>query len=735
MPTGRRVLKCSNSGRSAGKLPGPEEPVSKRAWYPSPGRALANVGRERTGLAKGEMVRSRRDVPARIQGVNALRVSFLVLSLLASALLSQGGGVELQVRATPSEWLVNEEGKLEVRIGLRRGRLDPGARIAVAIPGSWVLHAFHPYQREGRTFPYQSYSSLTAELAEFFSVESRPESEWKLEVVEEDADGTYHRFGRTILLTLMHTSLEEGGEIVLRYGSRDKPISASFLAETVPLPVRFDSGDGRWSVVEGHPELRTRPGMAERLLVTVPSQVRADEPLRVHVTARDLFGNPTTLPSPLEVRARHGGRVRLKNDGEADLQETFLRIQRPGFHFVEVRGEGLEPVRSNPVLVTREEPDLKLYWGDLHSHSSLSKDGVGRESFRFARDYSNLDFFASSEHSTGDREDNGVTEEEWRLIQSEVQRFYAPGRFVTILGYECSLPHPYGHHNVYFKEDQAPIYRKHEVKSLQGLWEKLARREAFTVPHHTGIVFGVSSPGASAVWQEDHPLRPLVEIYSGHGQSERYDPEDLLSYDQMVFDQRWKNWFPRSAPYTPEPYREMVSPHSHPGPHYARDAWAAGLILGTIASSDDHTARPGQPSKGLAAVWAPRLEREAVFEALRQRRTYATTGERIYLDFRVNGSLPGSSITAEAPPHITLQVHGTDLLDWVEVVKFDQQDRAYRVLKRWTPGALQLQASLVDERFRGAAFYYVRLRQKELVEGRPVMAWSSPLWVTPAQQN
>jgi hypothetical protein len=65
------------------------------------------------------------------------------------------------------------------------------------------------------------------------------------------------------------------------------------------------------------------------------------------------------------------------------------------------------------------------------------------------------------------------------------------------------------------------------------------------------------------------------------------------------------------------------------GAHYARDAWAAGLPMGVIASSDDHEAHPGLPHFGLAAVYAPELTRDAIFAGLRTRRSYATTGVRI----------------------------------------------------------------------------------------------------------
>ena len=169
--------------------------------------------------------------------------------------------------------------------------------------------------------------------------------------------------------------------------------------------------------------------------------------------------------------------------------------------------------------------------------------------------------------------------------------------------------------------------------------------------------------------------------------------------------------------------------NSAQGPHYARDAWAAGLKLGTIAASDDHTGRPGQPYWGLAAVWAERLDRETLFQALAKRQTYATTGQRIYLDFRINGGMPGTRVTADGPPRIELEVHGTDGIAWVELVAFDRGGGAYSLVKRWTPRGPHLRESLTDEEYSDRSFYYVRVRQRGLVEHRAVMAWSSPIWI------
>ncbi|MDE0331363.1 MAG: DUF3604 domain-containing protein, partial [Nitrospinae bacterium] len=94
--------------------------------------------------------------------------------------------------------------------------------------------------------------------------------------------------------------------------------------------------------------------------------------------------------------------------------------------------------------------------------------------------------------------------------------------------------------------------------------------------------------------------------------------------------------------------------------------------------SDDHTGRQGlvYPNRrsnnvvtfdvkgGLMGLYARELTREAVWEAMRARRTYATNGERIYLKTACGEALMGEEVGVEGPPSIQVEVHGTaPLLD------------------------------------------------------------------------
>ncbi len=161
--------------------------------------------------------------------------------------------------------------------------------------------------------------------------------------------------------------------------------------------------------------------------------------------------------------------------------------------------------------------------------------------------------------------------------------------------------------------------------------------------------------------------------------------------------------------------------------------WPRGLVLSTIAASDDHRAHPGQAHWGAATVRAPELTREAIFDALYARRTYGTTGARILLDFTVDGVSMGGETTADGPPRLHLTAHGTDVIESVQILRFSKADGGFSVLFDLEPDALDFSWSGVAGGFRDDAVYYVQLRQRGHVRGRVAMAWSSPIWVTRAR--
>ena len=84
-------------------------------------------------------------------------------------------------------------------------------------------------------------------------------------------------------------------------------------------------------------------------------------------------------------------------------------------------------------------------------------------------------------------------------------------------------------------------------------------------------------------------------------------------------------------------------------------------------------------------------------------------------------------INPDTPPRIEVRVIGTDVIDYVQLMKFDGRD--WIVLFEAKPDAEECEFGFTDSGFTKRAIYYVWFKQKNIVENREVRGWSSPIWV------
>ncbi len=421
------------------------------------------------------------------------------------------------------------------------------------------------------------------------------------------------------------------------------------------------------------------PAVTHRVIV--PSAARPGTPFPVRMVSLDRFDNLV-----------------------ASAQKT-MTLDAPGVHRVTVDG-----VVSNPIRIT--PTPTGPYWGDIHNHSEADHDAAaGGVTTEYARDVSMLDFHSMSNHANGGY---AVYRERAQRVCREA---YEPGRFVPFLGFETSVG---TYHVVATFDDCAQPVPEAMLTGARGMARDvlatyLAGARNVTGVHHSGVVWAVND---FAVNTSFFASTKLFEIFSSHGQSELYDPASPLAYEQQV-----------SAPFT----------LSRKGPSYARDAWALGHRLTTVASSDDHNGQPGKRHNGLTAVTAATFDRKGILDAIEAGATYATTGERLLLDVRVNGQRMGTTLAAAKgqPLAFTVEVHGTGPIDRIEVFRFvkggsGQWDTAFTQAGR---GDADVTATFTEPS-RGPSIYYVRVWQTTTTDvyvpvfhRRPVAAWSSPLWI------
>ena len=460
-----------------------------------------------------------------------------------------------------------------------------------------------------------------------------------------DPDLGVRPWKKIVQLRVRDAALWPGDTITITFGDRQGG-SPGTRAQTFAGPMTFRClvdafGTGVYELVPDSPILPMIGGPATTLHVLGPSDVTAREPFGVVVRANDAWGN---------VSVGYRGTVRLTLPTGNTLDYQFeasdrgvhrfegLVVDEPGVHAIGVTDaeQALES-QPHPLRCHAETPLRRVHWGDPHGQTEETV-GIGTldDYFTYARDAAALDFVG---HQGNDFQ---ITAGIWQAIREKIAAYHEPGRFVSFLGYEWSGNTPGGgDHNVHFLHDDGPLHRsshwqvpdrtdeatdRHPVSRLYEQFR--GRDDVLLIPH-------VGGRHANLIEFFDDELIPLVEICSAWG----------------VFE-----WL-------------------------TDDALRRGARIGFAGGSDDHTARPGFASPpphhfgirgGLTAALASACTRESIWEALKARRTYATTGVRILLDVTANGHAVGSAFSTGGPVELSAHVVGTAPLWRVEVLRWPE---------------------------------------------------------------
>lgn len=652
----------------------------------------------------------------------ATGIAFLLFLVSPLGICAQPEG---GISVNPDWGIAGEYGSWTVTYQVGAEGLAEGSAVRVQLPDAWHAddrNSAYPLQATRPTADhYISARTSRPDVKLRTTVESESD-ELLVKSQREGLTGRSERYVFVVRVEVMSGDLQPGDSLFVVYGdpSEGSRGMKTGVVATPPLPVHLavdSKGDGSFNLHPDTPEMRIRAGSPFQLLVYGPSTLVLDRPEELNLAVVDKYNNP--VPDVM-TEARFEviqGTVDIPEETEIHLEEGWATVpftpSQTGIVRIEAdTHEGLLETTVNPMKVYAEEPEQKIYWGDLHSHSHYSWDGVGYYPFQYARHVTNLDFYALTDHSipASDGHTHGLGESVWDEYTHLAEERHAPGQFVTLHAYEASFGAPWGHHNVFFRGEPGPLlvsdnYESSESVgvSLPEMWELLAEGEALTIPHHTGKM-----PEPIQWEPQDSTFRRNFEIYSAHGLSEAYNPDHPLAFEQSIF----------TSPST-----------SREGPQYAHDAWAHGLKLSTISSSDDHRAQPGQQHYGLAAVKSSKLTRPAIFDALYARHTYGTTGARILLDFSINGASMGERVTVNSWPLLQLEAHGTDVIEWIEILRYSDAQGGFEVIYQIEPDSKDVTWSNMDRTFRDDSIYYVRLKQKGEIRGLAAMAWSSPIWV------
>ena len=294
----------------------------------------------------------------------------------------------------------------------------------------------------------------------------------------------------------------------------------------------------------------------------------------------------------------------------------------------------------------------------------------------------------------------------WTQVREAADTAYDRCHFTAFVAYEYSrsLAGSTMHRNVIFRSDHVPApISAFEQPSPQGLWQELQHAcsnagigcDVLAIPHNSnesnGRTFQVEYPGAQSVDDQRAQaelraaMEPLVEVYQHKGDSECMNGLSGVvgaPDEQCAFEKR------RSAPFQDcgdgVGALGAVNFGCVSKRDYARGVLLSGLQehdriganpyrLGFIGSTDTHSGTPGFTNEqtfvghqgssdatpkallgnnitfspgGVAAVWAEENTRASLFDALRRKETFATSGPRISVRFFGGWSFPAGICSA-----------------------------------------------------------------------------------------
>ena len=348
----------------------------------------------------------------------------------------------------------------------------------------------------------------------------------------------------------------------------------------------------------------------------------------------------------------------------------------------------------------------RLFWADLHAHSVLSVECEGEpdELSAYARDKAEIDVLTISDNdhfwTRFERVNRRyLKDSEWDCMLGNAMVMNDPGRFALFPGYEMSIGGTHrkerNHLSTMADDDEMEQDSLHFDEAVREALEQGRRRTNKDI-------------SACLAWAKSKGYLPLPHAHVNWW--------TLLDADlQCAVDvcAAWERNIERFDVYF--------------------DYLSAGHRFGFTGSGDSHYRNPGFGG-AITGVWAERLDRASILDAIRARRTYATAGERILIEFAINGHVMGSSIVVSEDPLLEWRVVGQD---GPYILRIHRDGRLMHE-ERFTGST---QGELRELKFiqyrQGRHYYYIEVLSPDPIPDYPSnvahalggRAWSSPIWV------
>lgn len=527
-----------------------------------------------------------------------------------------------------------------------------------------------------------------------------------------------------------------------------------------------------------------------------PLDVQTGVPFSVWVVVTDHYGNPSALTGSVMLTGDVSAELQLTNEWRREL--AGVRYATPGPHKIVPAMTGLRSLYQYTMATTGPPPLLRLV-GDVHSHSG---DGGAQRKFignfaagdhnglfsrthdalRYMQEVAGYDFGAVSEHAqpwdsytlpsavaadpqfqtggacAGTHRPIAGLPNWFTMHQQIVETFntQAGGAFIAFPAFEWHATHTQATdtsplHRVVLFHDFSPDPANAPLPILAGDLANISPQcivrfmslvgfgpdRVLIVPHmmqaaDTNIDWDLTygSTNTVATRAQLDSYHKLGEIFSARAIDQRraYGKPTLTIFE--TGDSATGRW------------------------HY-RYGWRQhGAHIGLIGSSDNHSQMPGvnddidldgvnyhsnEPG-GYAVVLSATRDRDAIFNALSHRATYATSGIRAWLDYSIDGQPMGTQMSlsaAQATASITLLAGMSIATVELWTVQVGGPPGSYQLVETASPNTDQYTATVpISNPVPSGGgtqewLYYLRafLKAPGSLVSADEAVWSSPIWI------
>ena len=436
------------------------------------------------------------------------------------------------------------------------------------------------------------------------------------------------------------------------------------------------------------------------------SQTRENKRPTISAKLTNVGENPTIellVNGEAVAAAYEGGYVSYTPD--ADMADGRITVT-----LTVTRSDGKSVSKSWSFIVG--ESSYNMYFGQLHSHTTYS-DGSG--TLESALEYigslpeeANVDFVAFTDHSnyfdkSGEANPEGAlvdmslatpfSQETWAAYKNAIADFNAKEVGVVALGgFEMTWSGGPGHMNTFatpgiVSRNNTTLNNKSSDAGMRLYYTLLGQDalcDSITQLNHPGSTFGNFSD--FAYWDESYDsVVQLVEVGNGEGQvgAGGYYP----SYEEytLALDKGWH-----------------VAPTNN---------------------QDNHKGKWGNGNDARDVVLAENLTEEAIYDAIRARRVYATEDKNLAITYTVN-DLPMGTVIESVPEKLRfdITIQDPDALD--STVRAELIVNSGKVAYTWDDAAALATGVLTAELDPSYSYYYLRVTQ---ADGN--LAVTAPVWV------